>query len=191
MPDYRRAFSPGGTFFFTLVTYARRPLFSDPANRDLLRSAIETCRLARPFTIDAFVLLPDHLHAVWTLPSGDSDYSIRWSLIKKSFTRSFLATGGHDRAVSASRRRNRRRGVWQRRFWEHVIRDTDDYNAHLDYTHYNPVKHGHAACPHLYPFSSFARHVALNNYPPDWHCACHDPAATPPSFYSLPVDQIE
>ncbi len=94
------------------------------------------------------VLLPDHLHTIWTLPKGDIDFSERWNQIKRGFTVAWLANGGDEHVITASRQANRRRGIWQRRFWEHLIRDRDDYNQHLDYIHYNAVKHGHAACPH-------------------------------------------
>jgi putative transposase len=145
MPKDRRAFRPGGTFFFTLVTYGRRPFLCDELARTLLREAIEACRAVLPFTILAFVLLPDHLHAMWTLPPGDSDYSSRWKRIKKAFTRTWIAAGEWEGDVSDSRRRNRRRGVWQRRFCErqfreHVIRDNDDFERHLNDIHFNPVK---------------------------------------------------
>jgi putative transposase len=148
MPNYRRAFRPGGTFFFTLVTHGRARFLCDELARTLLRRAIDDCRAAAPFEVDAFVLLPDHLHTMWTPPAGDGDFSTRWMRIKRSFTCGWLAAGGREGAVSDSRRRNRRRGVWQRRFWEHVIRDPTDYQRHLDYIHYNPVKHKLARCPH-------------------------------------------
>ena len=177
MPNYRRAFSPGGTSFFTLITERRRPLLCDPLARQLLHAAIDNCRRTRPFDLTAVVILPDHLHAVWQLPEGDADFSTRWSRIKSEFTRGWLAAGGADAALSDSRRRNRRRGVWQRRFWEHELRDEDDFSRHVDYIHYNPVKHGHAACPHAWAWSSFHRWAANGYYPRDWCCTC--PAAEP------------
>src|SRR5690348_16773147 len=119
MPNYRRAFRPGGTFFYTLVTYRRARFLCDELARTLLRRAIDACRAVSPFDVDAFVLLPDHAHAMWTLPEGDADFSSRWSRIKKRFTDEWVAAGGWEGAVSDSRRHNRRRGVWQRRFWEH------------------------------------------------------------------------
>ena len=123
MPNYRRAFRPGGTFFFTLVTHRRGRFLCDDLARALLRRSIDACRAVAPFEVDAFILLPDHLHAIWTLPEGDADFSSRGSRIKKRFTHEWVAAGGSEGAVTDSRRRNRRRGVWQRRFWEHVIRD--------------------------------------------------------------------
>jgi putative transposase len=172
MPDYRRAFVPGGTFFFTLVTYGRARFLCDDMSRTILREAIERTRVSHPFSIEAIVLLPDHLHAIWTLPAGDADFSMRWSLIKNAFTRGWLGQGAAEGCVSRSRQRNRRRGVWQRRFWEHRVRDQDDLLNHLNYIHYNPVKHGLAACPHAWPHSSFARWVESGTYRRDWSCSC-------------------
>jgi putative transposase len=181
MPDYRRAFTPGGTFFFTLVTERRQPILCDPAARRILRNAIATAARSRPFKLPALVILPDHLHAVWQLPAGDADFSSRWSHIKSLFTREWLVAGGRETAVSDSRRRNRRRGVWQRRFWEHALRDENDFNRHVDYIHYNPVKHGLAACPHAWPWSTFHRWAKNDYYDPEWCCTC---AAGP----SSPID---
>jgi putative transposase len=183
MPNYRRAFLPGGTFFFTLVTHDRRPILCEPAARAMLHGAFDECRRERPFDLLAVVLLPDHLHAIWRLPAGDPDYASRWSFIKSAFTRGWLAAGGAESAVSASRRRNRRRGVWQRRFWEHCLRDQDDLNRHADYIHYNPVKHGFARCPHEWEWSSFERWMGANFYERDWCCVCNDNRVfEPPDF---------
>jgi len=134
------------------------------------------CKAKHPFTIVALVLLPDHLHTIWTLPEEDADFSTRWSILKTCFTLAWLAAGGGEGAISSSRRRNRRRGVWQRRFWEHRIRDQDDFNRHLNYIHYNPVKHGLARCPHAWPHSTFGKWVKRGAYRTDWCCGCH---ATP------------
>ena len=191
MPDYRRAFVPGGTFFFTLVTFDRAPILTEPAARSILRGAIETCRQRWPFDIDAFALLPDHLHAILTLPPGDADFSRRWALIKKEFTKQWLDAGGAARPVSAAKHRDRRAGVWQQRFWEHVVRDADDLHAHLDYVHYNPVRHGLAACPHAWPYSSFDRCRRAGFYEDDWLCTCAGRAATPPDFAHLPLRDME
>jgi putative transposase len=175
MPNYRRAFVPGGTYFFTVVTHRRRPLFGDERYRTLLGTAMRTCRQDWPFTVDAMVLLPDHLHAIWTLPPGDDRYSGRWSVIKRTFTQWFLAEGGIDGEVSAGKRREHRRGVWQRRFWEHTIADEDDFQSHFDYIHYNPVKHGYVRCPHQWPASTFHRWVEHGVYPHDWACGSQAP----------------
>lgn len=159
MPYFRRVFVPGGTYFFTLVTERRAPLFADATARRLLHEAIAECGYRYPFALDAIVLLHDHLHLLMTLPPADADYPTRVSFIKAAFTRSHLAGGGVEQPRSSARVRKRRRGVWQRWYWEHRIRDGRDRHCHLDYIHYNPVKHGYVTCPHAWPFSSFARHV--------------------------------
>jgi putative transposase len=191
MPSYRRAHQPGGTFFFTVVTDRRAPLFTQPAARQLLRTAITTARESRPFTIDSFVLLPEHFHLMMTLPTGDADYSTRIAHLKSLFTKSWLDAGHAEQPRSAYRLRTRRRGVWQPRFWEHVIRDRNDYNNHLDYIHYNPIKHNHVPCPHLWPHTTFHRAVKQNLYANDWLCTCNGQHPIPPTFGTLPVDQME
>jgi len=173
MPNYRRAYRPGGTFFFTLVTEDRAPLFAGERGRSILRAALENCQASRPFELVADVLLLDHLHAMWTLPSGDYDFSRRWAWIKRRFSTEFLATGGSECSVTADQSRQRRRGVWQPRFYEHLIRDQDDFNRHLDYIHFNPVKHGLATCPHSWTHSSFGKSVRQGDYARDWGCSCN------------------
>lgn len=168
MPEYRRAFQPGGTFFFTLVTEAREPFLVEPAARHLLHTAFEQTREQFPFEIDAIVLLPDHLHTIWTLPVDDADFSTRWSFVKRHFTKAWLSSGGRERSRTESRQRSRRRGVWQRRFWAHLIRDETDFIRPCDYIHFHPVKHGLVAWPH----SSFHRLVAQKICEPDWTCSC-------------------
>jgi putative transposase len=158
MSDYRRNFVPGGTYFFT-VNLEDRGLRLLTDNIDLLRGAFRYAHARRPFTIDAVVVLPEHLHAIWTLPEGDADFSTRWMLIKSSFSRSLENT----ETPSASRRRRRERRVWQRRFWERTIRDEADFVGHVDYIHHNPVKHGHAADQAAWPYSSYRRWAALNS----------------------------
>lgn len=175
MPNYRRAYVPGGTFFFTVVTFERRPIFQWEENRALLGRSIRRCKAQWPFEVNAIVLLPDHLHAIWTLPRGDSNFSARWSVIKKEFTKAFLAAGGTDYVVSEGKQKERRRGFWQRRFWEHLIEDEDDFQAHFDYIHYNPVKHGLVECPRDWGASSFHRWVQKGVYPNDWACGKHGP----------------
>jgi putative transposase len=167
MPDYRRYYVSGGTYFFTVVTYQRRSLFNREQPREWLRTAIQTIRCERPFTIVAMVLLPDHLHCVWTLPEQDADYSTRWRQIKETFTRSVPKTG-EEGTSSASRRRRGERAVWQRRFWEHTCRDQDDLNRCIDYIHWNPVKHGLVERVCDYSWSSFHRYVEQGIYPIDW-----------------------
>src|SRR5262249_52117141 len=127
MPEYRRAHVPGGTFFFTLVTEQRGQFLCSDVARSCLRSTLLACRERWPFQIDALVLLHDHLHTLWTLPQGDSDYPRRWGWIKKEFSKSWLAAGGVEQEVSSARRLRRRRGVLQRGYWEHMIRDEHDF----------------------------------------------------------------
>jgi putative transposase len=168
VPEYRRWYVPGGTYFFTVVTHQRRPILTSPLARDCLKRAIEVVRATRPVEVPAIVLLPDHLHTIWSLPPGDADYSLRWKQIKELFTREFLDAGGLEGTVSASRGARKERGVWQRRFWEHLVRDEGDLKGCLDYIHWNPVKHGVAASPAEYPWSSFHRWVEAGDYPIDW-----------------------
>jgi putative transposase len=168
MPNYRRWYVPGGTYFFTAVTFGRRRFLHEDAVRPLLRQAIEKTRQNWPFEIVAWTLLPDHLHTVWTLPPGDADYSLRWAKIKEDFTRSFLAQGGEEAVRNRSRRRHRERAVWQRRFWEHTVQDEEDLAACVDYVHWNPVKHGLVTHVRDWPWSTFHRFVAAGYYEPDW-----------------------
>ncbi len=163
MTNYRRNFLAGGTFFFTVnLADRRRRLLTDHA--DQLRSAVREVRERHPFTIDAMVVLPDHLHAVWTLPEGDTNFGSRWRLIKSTFSRSLPS----DEFVSASRAAKGERGIWQRRYWEHTVRDESDFARHVDYVHINPVKHGHVTRVRHWPHSSFHRMVELGVYPEDW-----------------------
>lgn len=155
-------------FFFTQVTERRAPILTEPLARSDLRRALVDCRSRWPFRLEAVVLLPDHLHTVWSLPRGDAAYSLRWAWIKKEFTKAWLAGGGAEEAISDSRQRNRRRGVWQRRFWEHCIEDEDDLERHYDSIHYNPVKHGLVLAAKDWPYSSFHRFVKLGAYPVEW-----------------------
>ena len=163
MTAYRRNFIPGGCFFFT-VNLADRRLRLLTENVETLRSAFRETRQRHPFTIDAMVVLPDHLHTVWTMPEGDRDFARRWRLIKSTFSRNFAA----GEPVSASRAAKSERGIWQRRYWEHTIRDEDDLGRHIDYIHINPVKHGFVTRVSDWPHSSFHRLVKLGIYPEDW-----------------------
>jgi putative transposase len=171
MSVYRRWYQPGGTYFFTVVTYRRRPLFRDVVARRLLGQVVRDVAAERPFQTVAIALLWDHVHCLWSLPSGDQDFSWRWKEIKQRFTSAWLANGGTEAAVTPSQAQRGRRGVWQRRFWEHLIRDEDDFEKHLDYIHFNPVKHGHAARPCDWPWSSFLHYVHQGCYPIDWGCS--------------------
>jgi putative transposase len=163
MPDYRRNRIPGGTYFFTVNLLDRQSrLLTD--HIDILRAAIRDTRARTPFHIDAWVVLPEHMHCVWTLPPGDTDYAGRWRAIKKRFSKSIEPV----ECRSATRHARGERGIWQRRFWEHTIRDDDDYARHVDYVHFNPVRHGLVPEPAAWPFSSFHRAVAAGLYPADW-----------------------
>jgi putative transposase len=175
MPNYRRFRPSGGTFFFTLKTENNAPIFSQKQQVEILSRVFREAKARWPFDVDAVVLLPDHLHAIWSLPAGDDAYSTRWAWLKKEFTRRYLATGGAEEKTSQSRQRNRRRGVWQRRFWEHTIGDEDDFYAHFDYIHWNPVKHGYVNCPAEWPHSSFHRWAQLGVYPAKWGCRQEPP----------------
>lgn len=163
---YRRARTTGGTYFFTVVTHNRRKFLCTPENITLLRFAFKKVMERHPFTIDAIVVMPDHLHILWTLPDGDSNYSIRWSLIKREFSRS--CNDECKGELSASRVARKELAVWQHRFWEHEIRDEEDFERHADYIHYNPVKHGVAKLPSAWEYSSFHRYVREGVYPVDW-----------------------
>jgi putative transposase len=168
MSHYRRAIQPGGTFFFTAVAFDRRPVLDRPRARSLLREAIRAAKAARPFEVVAFVLLPDHLHTLWQLPPDNGDFSTRWRQIKARFTHDLIRDGRSAEPVSPSRRRTGERDVWQRRFWEHVIRDEEDLRRHLDYIHWNPVKHGLVTRVRDWPWSTFHRYVRQGIYSADW-----------------------
>jgi len=163
---YRRPQGKGGTFFFTVVTHDRRPFLCEPKNIELLRESFRKVMAAHPFSIEAIVIMPDHIHALWTLAAEDVDFSRRWSLIKSGFTR------GCDDACKAlpdpSRMARKQQAVWQHRFWEHQIRDDTDFARHADYIHYNPVKHGYVKAPVDWPYSSFHRFVREGKYPANW-----------------------
>jgi len=182
MPEHRRLHTPGASIFFTVVTDGRRPILTQPRAIDCLRTAFREEMAHHPFCIESIVILPDHLHTIWTLPPGDSSFSIRWARIKGDFTRSFLLGGGRERPPRDSKAIRGERGVWQRRFWDHVIRDDDEWSGIMDYIHWNPVKHGLVGCPHEWPYSSFARCVFEGRYPADWLCDCKRPRTSTPQF---------
>jgi putative transposase len=171
---YRRARVKGGTYFFTVVTNRRIKIFKKPHKVQLLREAFKYIMDRHPFKIDAFVLLPDHLHCIWTLPCGDANYSTRWRLIKSYFSRKFDSVGWVDegnptpRINTASRFKKKEKLIWQRRFWEHLIRDDRDFKRHVEYIHFNPVKHGLAASPKDWLNSSFHRYVNEGIYDLEW-----------------------
>lgn len=170
MANWRRVFESGGTYCFTLVTENRTPIFSDPNARSILHRSLADCRARWPFKMLAIVLMPDHLHTLWRLPPGDCAYPMRIGWMKKEFTKAWLAFGGREQLRSESRLRHRRRGVLQRKYWEHTIRSELDLRRHMDYIHYNPVKHGHVACSRDWPWSSFHRYLGAGVYGEDWGC---------------------
>lgn len=161
---YRRAYIPGASYFFT-VNLAKRKTYLLTEHIDLLRYAFSEVKDEHFFIIDAIVIMPDHLHTIWTLPL-DSDYSTRWGLIKADFSRELPAT----EYISKSRRQKGERGIWQRRFWEYVIRDDNDFQRHIDYIHFNPVKHGFVKRPADWQYSSIHRYIRQNILPADWAC---------------------
>ena len=163
MTRYRRNFISGGSFFFT-VNLAGRRLRLLTEHIDLLRKAFRETRARHPFAIEAVVVLPDHLHAIWTLPEADADFATRWRLVKSAFSRGL--PGGER--ISESRLGKGERGIWQRRYWEHTLRDERDLARHMDYIHFNPVKHGHVSQVKDWPYSSFHRMVRLGIYAEDW-----------------------
>ena len=164
MPNFIRAYVPGGTWFFTVNLLQRHNNDLLVREIDTLRDVVKRVRQRWPFEINAWVVLPEHLHCVLTLPPGDSDFSLRWRLIKSGFAR---ALPNNERR-SAVRKATGERGIWQRRFWEHMIRDDADYRRHVDYVHVNPLKHGHVKRVQDWPYSTFHHYVAQGVYPVDW-----------------------
>ena len=164
MTDYRRVKIKGATYFFTVNCAERHGNRILENNIEALRQVFHQVKQRHPFNIDAIVVLPEHLHCIWTLPIEDANYSMRWNLIKSGFSR--LITGSERR--SESRIKRGERGIWQRRFWEHMIRDEKDFEHHVDYIHWNPVKHGWVERVRDWPYSSFHTYVQKGVYPADW-----------------------
>ncbi len=160
MPNYRRSRTKGGTFFFTVVTHNRQAIFKNTENIRTLRQVInEVCR-ELPFKEIACVIMHDHMHSLWELPEGDHDFSKRWGLIKARFTKSLRCNVAGDFNQK----------IWQQRFWEHEIKSTKDLNNHIDYLHYNPVKHGYVDKVSDWKYSSFHRFVNDGYYDINWGC---------------------
>lgn len=155
MPRYVREYR-GTSWFFSVVTAHRRRIFTDERARLCLREAVAECKNRYPFTIEGWVLLPDHMHCIWSVGDHDSDFSRRWSIIKRLFTRTFRKKNAQTPPY------------WQNRFWEHCIRDDSDFENHLNYIHFNPVRHGYVASPKDWPWTSFHRYVVEGIYPQDW-----------------------
>ena len=163
MPDYRRYRIPGGCYFFTVNLLDRKQSLL-VSHIDVLRESVKIVKQKHPFHIDAWVVLPDHLHCIWTLPPGDSDFSKRWKTIKTHFSKSMPQTEKRSKV----RIKRGERGIWQRRYWEHAIRDNKDYAAHIDYIHFNPVKHGLVNRVVEWPYSTFHRYVENGVVASDW-----------------------
>lgn len=168
MSHYRRADTSGATYFFTIITYQRRNFLCNDNVRVALRDAIIKVRERHPFQIDAWVLLPDHLHAMWTLPPNDSNFSLRWQQIKRHVTQECGHRLHLPELMNDSKRKHRESTLWQRRYWEHQIRDENDYQRHMDYVHYNPVKHGLVQRAIDWPYSSFQRYCKNDIYDENW-----------------------
>ncbi len=168
MPNYRRANTKGGTFFFTVVTYRRQRFLCDEHVCNALREGIRKTQSAYPFTIDAWVLLPDHLHCIWTLAPNDVNFSMRWAMIKRFVSKRCGSALFRDAWMTVSKRRRKESTIWQRRFWEHQIRDDRDYRNHMDYIHYNPVRHGLVSRVRDWRYSTFHRYVRKGVYTNNW-----------------------
>jgi len=168
VPEYRRSYIEGGTYFFTVVTYNRLPILTTDVARVLLRSAWLDVRKRFHFTTIAVCLLPDHLHCIWSLPDGYANDSVRWKEVKRLFTKGYLAQVGPGGTRNETRMKRNEAAIWQRRFWEHTVRDQEDLNRHMDYVHYNPVKHGLVERVVDWPWSSFHRYVKVGYYEADW-----------------------
>ena len=167
IPNYRRIYG-ANAYYFTVVTCNRNPILTGENARAILHEVWRIVQDRHPFTTVAICLLPEHLHAVWTLPEGDDNYSIRWKEIKRQFTMRYLAAGGEEGKRSESRQKRGEAGIWQRRFWEHTITTDDDLSRHVDYIHYNPVRHGLVKMARDWSWSSFRRYVREGYYDEDW-----------------------
>jgi putative transposase len=185
MSDYRRYFVPGGTYFFSIATYHRQPLFADKQNVQRLRNAVAFVKKEMPFEICAAAILPDHMHFLWSLPSGDVAYSKRIGRMKVEFTRALRGVAALPSGLSHSRLKRHESDVWQRRFWEHTVDDEEDFDRLFDYIHYNPVKHGLASCPHQWEASSFHHWVSKGVCDQHWGCNCTGRRFPTPDFSSI------
>lgn len=168
MPNYRRANTAGATYFFTVVTHQRRRFLCDDDVRRALHEAIEWGRESHPFIIDAWVLMPDHIHAIWTLPEHDADFGTRWGKIKRYVTQRCGARLHQSELVSDGKILHQENTLWQKRFWEHQIRDEIDFERCMNYAHYNPVKHGLVKQVFDWQYSTFHRYVKQGVYPENW-----------------------
>lgn len=168
MPNYRRAHIRGGTYFFTVNTLNRQTFLLDDAIWDALRAGINLVRESYPFTIEAWVLLPDHLHCLWTLPTDDQGFSTRWLVIKRTVTQRCGDPLHCPELLTARRAQRQQSTLWQHRYWEHLIRDEHDYQRHVAYIHWNPVRHGYVQRAGDWPYSTLQKFVGKGVYSPDW-----------------------
>jgi putative transposase len=174
MPNYRRADVPGACYFFTVVTFRCWNILIDDDCRICLRDDVLNTRKQYPFMIDAWVLLSNHLDCIWTLPTGDSNFSVHWNGIKRRFTLLAKHRLHKPEWVNLSRQKHREGTIWQRRFWEHQMRDNNDYQRHIDYIHYNPVKYGLVKNVVDWSHSIFHRYVKQGFYPAHWGNTAND-----------------
>jgi len=168
MPNYRRVHVKGGCYFFTVATYRRQQILCNEKVRIALRDGVEEVGATHPFTINAWVLLPDHLHCIWTLPEGDTDFGKRWGMIKRYVTKRCSPDLDQDKWMTDSKQKRSESTLWQRRFWEHLIRNDQDYEIHMNYIHYNPVKHGLVTKVMDWEYSTFHRYVRDGVYNENW-----------------------
>jgi putative transposase len=168
MPNYHRIHAPGGTYFFTVVTNERLSIFSTESSIILLLNTIEKSQNEYPFEQIAYCIMPDHIHCIWKLPDGDDDYSRRWQLIKARFSREFFLISDLEGKITESRKRKREKGIWQRRFWEHIIRDDNDLAMHINYIHFNPIKHGLVKRLSDWSWSSYNEYLSAGYYDASW-----------------------
>ncbi len=163
MPKYIRSQLAGATYFFTLTLAQRQTQFLTD-NIHLFRQAYQRTNALHPFTTVAICVLPDHLHAIWQMPVDEGDFALRWRMIKSNFSRNF----GANQQRSNSKIKHREKGIWQRRYWEHQIRDEIDLQRHVDYIHYNPLKHGYVKQVKDWPYSTFHKYVVQGVYTENW-----------------------
>ncbi len=168
MPNYRRVKIKGGTYFFTIVTNKRQRLFHSPKARELLLKAFDHVKQFHPYAMEAFCILPDHIHLLWKMPEDDEHYSMRIAEIKKRFSKTYYEEISKTISKNSKQAKRGENGLWQRRFWEHYIRDEEDLHRHIDYIHYNPVKHGLVKQVKEWPSSSFFDYVKKGVYEIDW-----------------------
>lgn len=168
MSKYIRSYTQGAFYFFTLVSYNRRKIFCNEDFLQAFKNSIRQIQHQYPFEIIAWMQLPDHLHCIWKMPENDADYSMRWSQIKRLTTQACPQYQLSIDELSHSKVKRYEKGIWQRRFFEHQIRDEADFVKHMDYLHYNPVKHGLVETVSDWPYSSFHRYVNQGYYAEDW-----------------------